>query len=1000
MIQEIKYQGLSATPDDYQAPDGSLEASLNLINEDNAIKPLFKPDEICNLPSKCSIVFIHKTASFTHYIVQRKKDSDNDLLWFDSSVITNSSYHPTPSITVNSALTLIHRFSDTVSDQQVPVHILDINAIGNTLLFLAEDGIHYCLWKGDSQGYLYLGTHLPELPLSFGLQGTPKKDYERVYITNHDNHGATHMPSANETQVLFFWDYNDYADGKCTELSNTILGNVNKFINKEATSKGKFIFPFLVRYAYRLYDGSLTMHSAPVLMVTSSGMNPIAFITRADTVDNGYGVQILDTVGATIAGVVFDLDYACIDSAAKTALQNWSDIVKSVDIFISAPIYTYDQAGRVEGYQYKDSFDDEFTVSLVAGLYDTGDPFDYPIPSKFYYRKTPIPTLLFDGISNVPKCRLILPTHNDEYIKNSICDNANFYLLKSIKLDDIQTSRTKIDVPEDYLQSLVARERMSENNYDSHDLLVPSLAFVYNYRLNIANILKKLAMPFNPATAVPFCNIGAQTFHYTMATGEWSFVTNNNTATDIFVKIGEDGKVIVMKSPSSPILSKDTPLIFFYYPNANADKAFLVKEYESGGTTTKNVLTLPLEKHANLNGAFFFAGWNPTIEQTGWVSPSSIPQGTIPTVTTDNTVTIPNKLYTSEVNNPFAFPASGINTIGTGTILGLSAAAKALSQGQFGQFPLYAFCSDGVWALEVSQTGSFSARQPITRDVCSNPDSITQLDNAVLFASDRGIMLLAGSETTCISDIIADNHPLDIASLPGLPQLTANLGWQNPVPFLQFISDCQMLYDYIHQHIIVFNPTLDAHNELIDNPDDGFRGYDPETGQPIYDTVPDSITVTVYSLHYTYAYVYSLKSKLWGVIRSNIVSTLNSYPDALAMNIDGKMVSLSNSQLSTFNSQLFITRPLKLGSADTLKSVHNLIQRGLFQRGDVKTLLYGSRDLYHWHLIATSSSHMLRNLHGSPYKYFRIASIASLSDGKSVAGVTVDAENRLTNTLR
>lgn len=50
-----------------------------------------------------------------------------------------------------------------------------------------------------------------------------------------------------------------------------------------------------------------------------------------------------------------------------------------------------------------------------------------------------------------------------------------------------------------------------------------------------------------------------------------------------------------------------------------------------------------------------------------------------------------NKLYSSAVNNPFFIPASSAVTIGNSQILGLSSAAKALSQGQFGQFPLYAF---------------------------------------------------------------------------------------------------------------------------------------------------------------------------------------------------------------------------------------------------------------------------------------------------------------------
>ena len=31
--------------------------------------------------------------------------------------------------------------------------------------------MHYFLWKGNNDGYSYLGTKIPECPLSFGLQG-------------------------------------------------------------------------------------------------------------------------------------------------------------------------------------------------------------------------------------------------------------------------------------------------------------------------------------------------------------------------------------------------------------------------------------------------------------------------------------------------------------------------------------------------------------------------------------------------------------------------------------------------------------------------------------------------------------------------------------------------------------------------------------------------------------------------------------------------------------
>lgn len=219
-----------------------------------------------------------------------------------------------------------------------------------------------------------------------------------------------------------------------------------------------------------------------------------------------------------------------------------------------------------------------------------------------------------------------------------------------------------------------------------------------------------------------------------------------------------------------------------------------------------------LEPHPTLNGAYYFGGWE-GLNVSENEKYSSFNVSTLD----ERTIDVPNKIYTSEVNNPFYFPVLGIDTIGTGTILGICSAAKALSQGQFGQFPLYAFSTDGVWALEVSDTGTYSAKQPITRDVCINPDSITQIDSAVLFATDRGIMLISGSEAVCLSDSINSRDLFALSDLPKADKLVSlfneragedeqiTLENSSLLPFRDFLTACKMIYDYTNQRIIVYN---------------------------------------------------------------------------------------------------------------------------------------------------------------------------------------------------
>ena len=97
---------------------------------------------------------------------------------------------------------------------------------------------------------------------------------------------------------------------------------------------------------------------------------------------------------------------------------------------------------------------------------------------------------------------------------------------------------------------------------------------------------------------------------------------------------------------------------------------------------------------------------------------------------------------------------------------------------------------------------------------------------------------------------------------------------------------------------------------------------------------------------------------------------------------------------------LFVTRPIKLETPDVLKTMDTVIQRGHFQKGHVQSVLYGSRDLFNWHLVWSSKDHYLRGFRGTPYKYFRIACVTSLTDDESIFGASLQFNPRQTNQPR
>lgn len=929
MIKEIKYTGYSANPSDYDCADGDLAVSLGLINEDGALKPILPPAEVMSLSSGEVVKYIHKTSSICHYIIQKEA-----VVYVDMDVTVTKLYWRDLE---DDTQTLLHSFTSTTTE------VYGINAIGNTLVVLASDGMHYFLWKGDD-GYLYLGTDMPECPLSFGLRGELKMD---------DEFEVTFAESISSPYT------SDFSDDNKSTITEQVLAKVNLFISENATNAGKFIYPFFVRYAYRLYDGTLTKHSAPILMLASTDEAPYVFWNQdSDDADDNRGTYSSATM--QIVGMLHQLDYAIIDEDQLTALKNWEDIVSSVDVFISAPIYSYDQSGECEKFinsNYSTGVDC-FHVCRPYAYYSVGhstSTLNAVSDNYFKFQLSDLYDLLSEeGVSLTYRDICVeLPAKTESTINEDIQDCSQFYFLKSINLDSLETERTVIEIDDDYLDSLVAREVMTDD-YDSHDKLTPMHSFVYNSRLNIANISKMLFEGHHPHSLFNFID-GYLEESSTTSTRVDS-VDDSSVTVQVYIYINQDGNEVVVASDSGAF-GYDPSLLYIYYPNIYAYKAVL--KMTNGSTAT--LYEVQLANHDFLNGAVYFGGWD-NITTTTTTTPTS-------SSLSERVVEVRNKIYSSDVDNPYYFPVTGINTVGTGDIVGVSSAAKALSQGQFGSFPLYVFTTEGIWALEVSDTGTYSAKQTITRDVCINSDSITQIDSAVLFATDRGIMLISGSETQCISDTLNYEEVFTLADLQNSSKLVevyndraseneqiaiSDIAFQS---FKEFLSTCQMVYDYVHQRIVVYNP-----NE-------------------------------------SYAYVYSMKSKMWGMMQSNISSGVNSYPDALAMTSDNTLVNFSESDESGATG-LLVTRPFKIDDPNIFKAINTVIQRGHFDKNHVSQVLYGSNDLYNWVQIWSSKDKYMRGFSGSPYKAFRLVVFCDFGKGESLSGFTVQFAPRMTNRLR
>lgn len=960
MIKEVKYAGHTAQPSDYECPDGELDVSMNLVPEDGALRPIYEPKTIMQLSSNENVVFVHVTNAYTHYII------------YDGTNVAAVSKDDT------ATRLLFHKEKETSSEHEDMTAITGatgFSSVGNVLIVRTSTAVHYFLWKTDDPCYLYLGTHLPELRVQCGLSydivrtgktgkyfyGDPEYFYKNDDDDDESDDDDTADKDDTEESKGFYVDIkhaiSDITDDWSTSelsadeyrtdeewITSTVLAKVNKFIQEQSVDKGRFIFPFLVRVAYRLYDGSLVMHTAPMLMIPSDACTPMALCSKLH-IDSGKLTDFHCIMTAATAKLRLAFD-------SYSEMKNWKDIITSLDVFVSKPIYTYDQNGHCYRLkQLKDYNPNVIGAYKGTALSDRQQPFWQAYYNKFKSSlnaesRTVTGTTVAGASSSysnfINSCYCVeVPHRSADEITDDIKDNASFYLLHSYKVDELDKDLGIVPVDSDYLQSLVNREVMTDD-YDSHDTILPSTMLSYNSRLNMGDVRKRLFDGFPP---------------YMLAQYQHDTSSKTVVKRTAYIYIRMDDGVHVVKSTDTASYSNGE-IVYIFYPNARAFKAII----EDNGTYREYVL----ETHAFLsNAAIYYAGFHSKGKTLAALPSDCVPDD-------DPVVDMGNKVYTSDVNNPFHFAVGNIYTVGTGRVLGISTAAKALSEGQFGQFPLYAFTTEGVWALEVSTTtGAFSARQPITRDVCTNADSITQLDNAVLFTTDRGIMLISGSETVCLSDTINREVPFSLDDLPVVTALmnkTAftlrQLGFY---PFMDFLSGneqiggCGMLYDYTHQRIIVYNHGCE------------------------------------------YAYVYSLKDKAWGMMGSCILHALATYPEALAMTTDNRLVDFSQDDETSKAKgvdYLVITRPMKLDAPDQLKTVDTVLQRGHFLKTHTAQVIYGSRDLMSWHYVWSSVDKYMRGFRGTPYKYFRLVVLGTLSKGESVYGATIQHTLRLTNQPR
>lgn len=766
--------------------------------------------------------------------------------------------------------------------------------------------------------------------------------------------GATDYPYKLPTQFQTVGTFTDKELIEWYKTTESYSGMFNacfaqhNSIRKRLQKDGALMYPVLLRYALKLYDGSYVQTSVPILIFPVQNSvecvaHPAAYKTIKDDgthdADDGRLFNGYEEVSWPSSELKYHFksrpfNYECYkivfdgigSNETKNALQSliddYRDIVQSIDFFLSDELFTIDTA--------------EMEVVVTDNVYNYEE-----------------------------KRRICSPQFKERKLEDAIKNVSAFFKVKSIKLRDLESYmlnyKPLLDESSDTLENYTEFERLDVGSiYEGVGFGCNGLR-AYNNRLLAFGIGSNYPdMQRLTICTPPIHNIESSGVLPPNVYGKYLYPTFTATSAEVEIEDTMHQDNIVIRSADSFKIP-----IFFFYPNARAKNFYALNDEGEADIIRQMELT----EHPLLIGMYFFK--NRAFEEvTGWGSADDwgTPVEEYPDAT-ENAIVLnyANQVKESEVNNPFVFKDGNSTTCGSGKVLSIATTAQPTSTGQFGQYPLLAFCTDGVFAIGISSTGTLQTCSPYALDIVNDPRSVTCVNGMVTFATTNGLVglgssserrvLLPGDKTyprfiTAVQDLVKGQNltlaPYD-ASAPDL--------------HTYLTSGAQTTYDYTHNRLFLFNPA------------------------------------------YAWTYVCDMDTLSWSVHTAQFSRALDEPDKCYLVGADGKTVwDYSTDDIREKQSGWLLTRPCKFDARDLFKTIGAVVQRGYFgerDRNAVQQALFGSENLCKWYPVFTSESTHMRNFHGTPYKAFRILAMCKdWTQDLALSAATLAVEGRLNDQPR
>lgn len=897
----IPLGGITRNTPFFNSPDGDMAEAINLRYRHGKVYPVGAPVERTVLQG-LDLLYLHKTDQY-----------ENAIVYESGGIYAYPITQSDGTETIGTCLSIVN---DITKD-----NINGFSHIGNILICsIKNKPIVNALYNTKEQKYtvivlpekINLEAYSQDILSSVNKEDISLSDYDKIHpirVASLEEIGS----SSN--------DGNLGAIGLCTPYCSS-QGNyqdaayaIYELMNN-ARKNGALFNPVFLRCAIKLYDGSYVSASEPILIMSSAGYRIAARKKFDHSRYGGTNIRYSTTL------LAYDIKFSISNIPA-----NLEDIVDGVSIFISEI----------------NMFPDTDTPTTGEAILGFNDDLETTHEYLMYFAEKENSITTSSIATNISAQSLF--DFKKEIFIDRLKDSAVYYEAMFIPFKELTTNEItlKIKNPGNISSNNILSAQPSYFKFESGQIFTynqqlhmygcktltqnpnkPSQFFILQNTFNLynsQNVLLKEGIINKYQDRTPINVSSAVILIYTQQSTIKKTITNQN----------------ISIQGISPYLSTDIN---------NAKKIVIAYAYFKDIPTTLLYKKVEVDLQPSyVDDISYYINYD-LLPLTGEDISNKEFDDLYDTEEIKNEDDGNNTLRVSETSNPFIFPVEKTYTLGQGQILGLAVATQPISQGQFGQYPLYAFCSDGIWALQVGNADtSYSVQAPVSFDVCNNARSITPVLGGIIFSTASGLKLLSGGQATRIDEPL-DGATINAGQYPALTTLISTLynipGITDNTLFTTYLAEADITYNYREDELIIFNPR--------------------------------------------YPYTYVLSGGRWSKRAGQIQSAINNYPQVFLQK-DNRWYDLTR-ESTTLQPMFLLTRPCKFGTTH-YKRIGRSILRAYAHQAHINLLLLGSNDGTTFALVnkITTGARNRTDIHLGrgikSYKYYTYA-IAIESQDESV----------------